>query len=619
MCGIAGRVGDSAGNRSVLKAMTDSILHRGPDEEGFFIEPGVELGSRRLAIIDIAGGQQPFSDAEGFVKVVFNGEIYNFQELRKILLDDGYKLRTHGDTEVIALLYLKEGINFLRHLRGMFAIALWDSRNRSLSLVRDRLGKKPLLYRLRDNGGLDFASEAKALLIAGAAREPDLLALDYVLNFGYAPPPMTGFKSIAALAPGHVLTWSDGRVEVKQYWKFDSSKKTIFDMREAIDETKEVLEDSVRLRLISERPIGVMLSGGIDSSIVAGYSARNLSTKLNTFTVGFEDPTYDESKYAEKVAAILDTNHHHLVVRPDPEELVRTLARTLDRPFADSSILPTFLVSEFAHSEVIVALGGDGGDETYGGYPRYQNVDRMQALNPLLTVGVPFGSILRTIALHRNSQSLYRLASGFRTYRNSQERYLALVSLVHANERQNLWANLPPTDSTRNAPAEWFKEMWSNASSREKLDRALAVDIQTYLPEDLNFKTDIASMANSLEIRSPFQDHKLVELSGRISEDLKFHRGQTKYILREIAKEFIPPEIVDRKKMGFGIPRARWMREQLRPLVAETLLGTSAWDRGWFDLKAVAQEIDLHNAGIDRDRILWPLLAIELWAQNWID
>jgi len=243
----------------------------------------------------------------------------------------------------------------------------------------------------------------------------------------------------------------------------------------------------------------------------------------------------------------------------------------------------------------------------------------MQALNPLLTIGAPVGSILGKFALHRNSQYLYRLASGFRTYRNSQARYLALVSLVHANERQNLWANLPTLNSKRTTPAKWFEDVWQNTSSRESLDRALAVDIQTYLPEDLNFKTDIASMANSLEIRSPFQDHKLVELSGRISEDLKFHRGQTKYILREIAKEFIPSELVDRKKMGFGIPRAKWMREQLRPLVSQTLLGASAQSRGWFDLKVVAHEIDLHNRGIDRDRILWPLLAIELWAQNWID
>lgn len=617
MCGIAGRVGNGTGFKEPVKKMTDSIIHRGPDEEGFYIEPGIELGSRRLAIIDIAEGQQPISIIEGAINVVFNGEIYNYQTLRKDLIKSGHLLQTKSDTEVIAWLYYIHGVDFIKHLRGMFAIALWDARERKLILVRDRLGKKPVLYRPRSDGGLDFASEARALLVAGAAREPDLNAVDFVLTFGYAPPPLTGFSSIKALPAGHVLTWQDQRITVEQYWKFNSSRKSIFKMEDAINQTREILEESVALRLISERPIGVLLSGGIDSTLVAAFAAKNLSTKLSTFSIGFKDPHFDESKYATEVAKRLGTEHHQLILEPNPEELVRTLAKTLDRPFADSSILPTFLVSEFAKSEVVVALGGDGGDEAYGGYSRYRIVDQMQRLNTLLSIVRPVAPSLERFALQTGNQRLSRLSAGLRTYASTQERYMALVSLVHRAERESLWTKSPQNSALM--PASWFKSIWENALAQDKLDRPLAVDIETYLPEDLNFKTDIASMANSLELRSPFQDHLLIELSGRISEDLKFYGGKTKYILRQIAKEFVPPELVDRKKMGFGIPRARWMREELRPLVEETLLGKSAISRGWFNPKEVRTQIDLHNRGVDRDRILWPLFAVELWAQNWLD
>lgn len=619
MCGIAGRTGVGVGFLEPLKAMTDSIIHRGPDEEGFYVAPGIELGSRRLAIIDVAEGQQPISIADGKIKVVFNGEIYNFQELRKRLIQGGHKLKTNSDTEVIAWLYLLEGIEFVHHLRGMFAIALWDAQERKLVLVRDRLGKKPLLYRQRNDGGIDFASEARALLKVGAPREPDLVALDFVMTFGYAPPPMTGFSSIKAIPPGHLLTWMENKLLQEQYWKLDSSKKTIFQIPDAISQTKEILEESVKLRLISERPIGVLLSGGIDSTLVASYAAKNLSSKLNTFSIGFEDPQFDESRYASQVAKRLGTEHHQLIVKPDPELLVRTMAKTLDRPFADSSILPTFMVSEFARSQVVVALGGDGGDEAFGGYSRYQLVDRMQSLNPFLRVARPLSPILQRLALQTGDQRLVRLVSGLRTYKSTRERYMAFVSLIHQQERQALWSTSALPNPASLDPATWFKGIWEGAHAREKLDRPLTVDIETYLPEDLNFKTDIASMANSLELRSPFQDHKLIEFSGKISEEIRFHQGQSKYILRQIAKEFVPASVVDRKKMGFGIPRARWMRNELRPLVAEVLLGPSATERGWYKRDEVSREIDLHNGGLDRDRILWPLFAIELWAQNWLD
>ena len=336
MCGIAGRVGPHAGQLDSIKEMTDSLYHRGPDDEGFFVLPNVELGARRLAIIDVEGGHQPIVTVDGNVAVAFNGEIYNFAQLRVELLSRGCPLKTQGDTEVLAYLYQLDGIDFVQKLRGMFAISIWDSRTKSLILIRDRLGEKPLLYSQKTNGGIDFASEAKALLRMGAAKEADLRALDFVLTFGYAPPPMTGFTSIAALPPAHFLIWNSDRIEVKRYWRFDSTRKTDFTALEAQDSVHDALEESVRNQMISERPLGVFLSGGVDSSLVAALASKHSPHRLETYSIGFKDQRFDESKYARQVAAHLGTDHHELIVDPDPALMVEILTNTLDRPFADS-------------------------------------------------------------------------------------------------------------------------------------------------------------------------------------------------------------------------------------------------------------------------------------------
>lgn len=619
MCGIAGRAGEGAGYLEPLKRMTESITHRGPDEDGYFVSPGIELGIRRLAIIDVVGSKQPITIENKSITVVFNGEIYNFQEIRKFLMQRGFVLHTDGDTEVLAFLYLLEGAEFVHRLRGMFAIAIWDARSRKLVLVRDRLGKKPLLYRKTSQGGIDFASEVRALLQNRESREPDMRALDFVLTFGYAPAPMTGFKDIESLPPGHMLIWQDGKVDVERYWQFDSSKKTINSLPEALHRTRETLEESVRLRLISERPLGVLLSGGIDSTLVAAMAAKHLPSKLKTYSLGFRDKQYDESNFARQVAGHLGTDHHELIMEPDPELLVRTLAQILDRPFADSSIMPTYLISKFAHSEVVVALGGDGGDEVYGGYSRYLLLDKLQRVNWLFRFVQPLTPGLAGVARLSRNRNASRMVGALRAYPSRAERYMSLVSLVHEKERENLWTPSGAIDEGGRAPADWFQRVWNEAKVSEEIGRPMAVDIETYLPEDLNFKVDIASMANSLELRSPFQDHKVVELGGQIADHLKFHNGKSKYILKQLASEFIPTDLIERKKMGFGIPRASWMRNELKDMVGEVLLGSSARHRGWFNVKEVEKQISIHNQGVDRDRILWPLFAIELWAQNWID
>lgn len=619
MCGIVGRAGEGAGYLEPLKRMTNSIAYRGPDEDGYFVLPGIELGIRRLAIIDIARSKQPISIENGLITVIFNGEIYNFQEIRKFLMQRGYDLQTDGDTEVLAFLYLLEGVEFVHRLRGMFAIAIWDTRFRKLILIRDRLGKKPLLYRKMPRGGIDFASEARALLQNGESREPDMRALDFVLTFGYAPAPMTGFRGIDSLPPGHILVWQGGKVEVTRYWKFDSSVKTITALPEALDRTREILEESVRLRLISERPLGVLLSGGIDSTLVAAMAAKHLPSKLKTYSLGFKDKQFDESNFARQVASHLGTDHHELIMEPDPELLVRTLAQILDRPFADSSILPTYLVSQFAHSEVVVALGGDGGDEVFGGYSRYLLLDQLQRVNWVFKFVQPLIPGLESVARLSGSRNASRIIGAMRPYSTREERYMSLVSLVHGHERENLWGESGQGGVSGPTPASWFEKVWQEAKVTEKVGHPLAVDIETYLPEDLNFKVDIASMANSLELRSPFQDHKVVELGGQIADHLKFHNGKTKFILKHLAKEFVPTDLIERRKMGFGIPRASWMRNELKDLVREVLLGSNAKHRGWFNVKEVEKQISIHNQGVDRDRILWPLFAVELWAQNWID
>lgn len=619
MCGIAGRVGDHAGSRETVKKMTDSLLHRGPDDEGFFVLPGVELGARRLSIIDVEGGHQPIVTKDGNVAVAFNGEIYNFAELRKELLSRGCPLKTHGDTEVIAYLYLSDGIEFIHKLRGMFAISLWDARSKSLLLFRDRMGEKPLLYSTKANGGIDFASEAKALLRVGVSKDPDLRAVDFVLAFGYAPPPMTGFSSISALPPGHFLRWSAGKSVVERYWKFDSSKKLAFTEDSVEDAVHSGLEESVKMMMVSERPLGVFLSGGVDSTLVTALAAKNSMQKLKTFSVGFKDQRFDESRYAKIVSDHLGTDHHELVVDPDPVEMLGILSSTLDRPFADSSVVLSFLLSEFARSEVVVTLGGDGGDEAMGGYPRYLMLERRHAANIPLRMLSPLSPLLGRVESHSQGNVFSKLEGALRPYSSKQERYRGMVSLVHDRERAKLWQGGLAQGTGVGGPGEWFDSVWQNARSLGARDRALAVDIETYLPEDLNFKTDIASMANSLELRAPFQDHKFMELCGSISPDMKFRHGTPKYILKQIAKKYVPENVIDRKKMGFGFPRASWMRSELKSQVSEVLLGSSSRNRGWFSPTEISRLIDVHNGGVDKDRILWPLLVIELWAQKWLD
>ena len=599
--------------------MTRTLVHRGPDEEGFFVDHGVELGMRRLAVIDVAHGQQPSTTASGHVQVILNGEIYNFVEIRDQLMSLGRTFTSHSDTEVAAHAYEQWGESFVDHLHGMFAVAIWDARSRELILARDRVGKKPLLYATTGDGGLVFASEARAILRGGWKARPDFAALNHVLAFGYSPIDSSAFEGISSLPPAHTLIWRDGRTTIRRYWNLDWRRPQNVTIAGAIDGTHSVVKEAIRRRLIGERPLGVFLSGGIDSTVVAAMANELQGEPVSTFTVSFSDSRFDEAIYAEQVAKHLGTLHHTITVHPDPHLVGETIPRIFDQPFADSSALPTYLLAKFASEHIVVALGGDGGDEAFTGYDRYLAVPRLQKWNSALTLAAPLAGATARIASKTGDRRLQRVARALRGYPNLETRYRALMTLTQFNARQELWNHHVINTQMLHTPESEFARIWDTRPVDSKVDHMVAVDLANYLPGDLLVKADISSMANSLELRSPLLDAHVLEYSASVPWTARVHHGTSKYLLKQIAYRYVPSALLDRPKMGFGIPRARWLREELFELVNDTLLGETARQRGWFTPSAVRAIVHQHMNGLDRDSILWPLLMIELWAREWID
>jgi len=623
MCGIAGRVGPNAGSRAVIQAMTDTLTHRGPDEDGFFVAPGIELGMRRLSIIDVRDGQQPVTDESGDIVVVFNGEIYNFVQLRTQLESQGHIFRSRSDSEVIAHLYEQEGKKFLTRLRGMFAIAIWDQKTRSLLLARDRVGKKPLLYRTESDGGLAFASEARALFRPmGISPTADLSALNRVLSFGHADSPYSAYSGLTRLAPGSFVEWRGGQLTTETYWEPDFSRPEPWTEQEAIERSLAAIDEAVRVRLVSERPIGAFLSGGIDSTIVTALMARHHSGPVSTFNIGFEEKSFDESGYARAVANYLGTDHHELIVSPDPKELVGALARSFDEPFADSSALPTLLVSEFARKHVVVALTGDGGDEAFSGYERYRAIPLLQRANPVLGLLGPVAAPLERVANRLGSRRIARLSREFNSAPDLGARYCKAMMLGSLQERSNLWsADAAAEIGDLDAPESEYLELWRIVAARSPNPVATMseMDIRRYLPGDLLVKVDIASMAHSLEARAPLLDREVLQVASKIPLNLRIHKADTKYVLRQIARQLVPAELVDRPKMGFGVPRAAWFRGPLKEMIHDTLTDSVSQNRGWFRQDSIRKLLQAHDSGLERDHLIWPLVVIELWAREWID
>ena len=613
MCGITGGIGVSAPSKTLLDAQLKSIEHRGPDDTGTYLRTGISLGMCRLAIVEVAVGKQPGSDASEKIHIVWNGEIYNYRELRSELEQRGVQCRDSSESEVVINLYLEFGLDFINKLNGMFAIAIHDSRDKSLHLIRDRMGKKPLWISQLNDGTLFFASEVRALMLARPDRTLRTDMVAEVMQYGYINAPYSAFNEITQVPPASVLSWHEGKTIIKKYWEPDFDTKVQISYDEALDITKKLIEESVSRRLISERPLGSFLSGGYDSTIVTAFMAKLMSEKVQTYSIGFHSAQFNEAHHAKQVASYLGTSHHEEILSPDPTLVVEKISQILDQPFADSSIVPTYLLAKFARENLIVALGGDGGDEVFGGYDRYLAAPLLQGINPFL--GITRKTIGIVGHLPKVSQRKFkRLQSQLFPEHNLASRYSSILSLTQLQELTNL---LHAEIFSDVAPSSYINQFaMGNLSS---FDRMIRSDFAAYLPGDLLVKVDIATMANSLELRSPMLDVNVVEWGISLPRKYKIKGFETKHILKDVARSLVPANLIDRPKMGFGIPRAEWLRTGMREMVIDTLTDSTATQRGWFNKLEVSKVIDTHMAGEDKDNLLWPMLILELWARTWLD
>jgi len=613
MCGITGGIGPSAPQQLLLDAQLKSIEHRGPDDSGTYTNNGIGIGMCRLAIVEIAAGKQPATDASEQVHIVWNGEIYNYRELRAELEARGVHCRDSSESEVVINLYLEFGLDFINKLNGMFAIAIHDARDNSLHLIRDRMGKKPLWISQLSDGTLFFASEVRALMLARPDRTLRTDMISEVMQYGYINSPNSAFNEIHQVPPASVRTWRDGKTATATYWTADFETKVTIPYKEALETTKGLIEAAVARRLISERPLGSFLSGGYDSTVVTAYMAKLMKEKVQTYSIGFNSEAFNEAHHAKQVASYLGTNHHEEILSPDPALVVEKISHVLDQPFADSSIVPTYLLAKFARENLIVALGGDGGDEVFGGYDRYLAAPVLQNVNPFLGVarkGLNFAGK----QFFGNTRRINRLGSQLSPKKSLGSRYSSILSLTQPNELISL---LNSNIYTNRAEFTFVDHFGTGDST--SLDRMLRSDFSAYLPGDLLVKVDIATMANSLELRSPLLDVNVVEWGVSLPRKYKIKGLETKHILKDIARSLVPVELIDRPKMGFGIPRAEWLRIGMKEMVFDTLTDTTATQRGWFNSTEARKVIDTHMAGEDKDNILWPMLMLELWARTWLD
>ena len=627
MCGIVGYVNadGSPADRSLLERMNAAIRHRGPDEDGYLVDGGVALAMQRLAIIDLAGGQQPIHNADRTKWIVFNGEIYNYRDLRKDLESRGHQLYTNSDTEAILRLYDDYGADCLQHLRGMFAFAIWDSVERSLFIARDRVGKKPLLYSHRPNGDLVFGSEFTALLEHPAvSRDIDHQAIDAYLSYTCVPAPMTAYKEIRKLEPGNWLRWKGGEIQIERYWLPDFSNKIDISEEEAIEETTRLLRESTSLRMISEVPLGAFLSGGVDSSTVVALMAQESSTPVKTFSIGFEEEDYSELKYARTVADHVGAEHHEFVVKPDALEILPTLVEHYGEPYADSSAVPTYYVSRETRKHVTVALNGDGGDESFAGYERYTAMRLAETYHKIPAfLRKPFiefpASLVPTSEIKR---SRVRDAKRFlqAASMHKVERYFQWNSAFDRTSKANLYTREFQQTLNGHDASEVLAKWFSKANGSGIIDGTMLVDQMTYLPNDLLVKVDIASMANSLEARSPFLDHNVIEFAAKLPEKLKVSGADTKSFLKKVAARLVPKDVIYRRKMGFGVPVGKWFRGEMKDFVREVLLSETSLNRGVIRPEAIRRYVEEHiDARQDHSFRLWTLLMLELWYRRFID
>ena len=622
MCGIVGIL-DTRGrhelSRATLERMNESQHHRGPDEGGVHLEPGVGLGHRRLSIIDLSTGQQPLYNEDRSVVVVFNGEIYNYQALIPELAALGHVFRTRSDTEVIVHAWEAWGAACVERFRGMFAFALWDRNRETLFLARDRLGVKPLFYAALPDGTFIFGSELKSLVAHGALdRALDPFAIEEYFALGYVPEPRTIFAGARKLPPAHTLTVRRGAPvpAPAQYWDVRFTLDNRISARDAQAELIERLRESVRLRMVSEVPLGAFLSGGVDSSAVVAMMAGLSNAPVNTCSISFSDPAFDESRHAAAVAARYGTAHHVERVDSDDFDLVDELARLYDEPYADSSAIPTYRVCQLARKRVTVALSGDGGDESFAGYRRYRlhvAEERMRDALPLALRRPVFGLLGRIYPKADWAPRVFRARSTFQALaRESVEAYFHGVSILRDDMRSRLFSNALKAQLAGYNAVEVFRRHAEKAETDERLALVQYLDLHTYLVGDINTKVDRASMAHSLEVREPLMDHPLVEWLASLPSELKVQAGQGKHLLKKAMEPYLSDEILYRPKMGFAVPLARWFRGPLRDRVRESLLGERLAATGLFNLRYVRELVERHESGLrDYSASIWTLLMFD--------
>ena len=626
MCGIAGFVDrwDSGQARpveeraAILDSMCRIIEHRGPDDQGVTLDRGVALGMRRLSIIDLAGGHQPISGEDGSVSIVYNGEIYNFHELKDRLEAAGHKFKTHCDTETVLHGYEEFGPDCLKDLRGMFAFAIWDAKNQVLFIARDRAGKKPLYYSVTRRGSLIFGSELKVLLQhPDVEREIDPKALDAYFTLGYIPDPYSIFKNVKKLPPGHYLTFSEGRLDVKQYWDFNFNPSESLREEDYLEELRFLLDESVRLRLISDVPLGAFLSGGIDSSTIVGLMARHSAQPVKTFSIGFHEDSYNELKYARMTAQKFGTDHHEFFVTPEICSVVDELAWFMDEPFADQATIPNYVVSKLAREHVKVVLSGDGGDELFAGYTRYivaQNRASFDLIPKTLRQGL--GPLSKNLP-HGTKGRNYL----FNISLDPVSRYLDSVSTFTSLNRESLYTrDFRDLVGTEGYVSSLFRDLSAKVTTGEPLDRLLYIDSKTYLPGDILAKVDRTSMAVSLEARAPLLDHKLIEFVGQMPAKLKLSGLESKHLLKKAVADLVPHEILNRPKQGFGVPIQDWINRQLRSRIRESLTEPRSQQRGYVEPGYINVLLNEHERGRrDHSDGLWALFMLELWHRQFID
>ncbi len=627
MCGIVGIANADSRlvSREILEKMNACIAHRGPDDDGFYVRENIGLAMRRLSIIDIAHGKQPIHNSDQTAWIVFNGEIYNFQELRADLEKQGDRFYTDSDTEVILHLYDKYKADCVQYLRGMFAFAIWDEKDKSLFIARDRVGKKPLLYSQQPNGDLIFGSEFTALLAHPAiSRDVDYEAIDAYLSYLCVPAPLTAYKQIRKLEPAHWLRWKDGQIETYRYWQPDFSKKIKISEEEAIEETTRILRESTRLRMIAEVPLGAFLSGGVDSSMIVALMAQESSQPVKTFSIGFEDQDFSELKYAKTVAEYVGAEYNEFIVKPDALEVLPKLVEHYGEPYADSSAIPTYYVARETRKHVTVALNGDGGDESFAGYERYAAMrlaEKYHKIPKLLrkTIVENAVNLIPTSEIKRSrARDLKRFVKAASLPK--VERYFRWVSAIDRKSKAELYTEDFARQVKVHNPADFIGQWFAKSNGSGILDATLLTDQMTYLPNDLLVKVDIASMANSLEARSPFLDHNVIEFAASLPEKLKMGSVETKSLLKKAAARLVPKEVVYRRKMGFGVPVGNWFRSEMKDFLCGVLLSEKSLNRGIIKPEVLQKYVSEHiNAEKDYTYQLWTLLMLELWFQRFID